>query len=99
MAEKREEELKKVQGTSSSVEVTPSETQKAATGPFMAYVNLQKPVLQKEQPGLSLLDTLKELASRWNQMKKENKEKYAIIARAEEEKNTKPNNYKVRLIL
>lgn len=56
----------------------------AATGPFMAYVNMCKPILQKEQPGLNLLDTLRELASRWNQMQKEDKERFARIA--EEEK-------------
>jgi len=60
----------------------------AATGPFMAYVNMCKPILQKEQPGLSLLDTLRELASRWNQMQKEDKERFARIARTEEEKTT-----------
>ena len=36
--------------------------QRAATGPFLAYVNLCKPLLQNKRPDLSLLEVLKELA-------------------------------------
>ena len=35
--------------------------QRAATGPFLAYVNLCKPLLQSKRPDLSLLEVLKEL--------------------------------------
>ena len=59
--------------------------QKTATGPFLAYVNLCKPLLQSERPELSLLEVLKELASRWNSMKKSEKQKFAIIAKESEE--------------
>ena len=55
--------------------------QKAATGPFLAYVNLCKPLLQAERPELSLLEVLKELASRWNGMSKPEKQKFSIIAK------------------
>ena len=55
--------------------------QRAATGPFLAYVNLCKPLLQAERPELSLLEVLKELASRWNGMSKPEKQKFAIIAK------------------
>ena len=53
----------------------------ATTGPFLAYVNLCKPLLQAERPELSLLEVLKELASRWNGMSKPEKQKFAIIAK------------------
>jgi len=84
-AAQRQLELQKASNSSqSSNDGSQVERQKAATGPFMAYVNISKPILQREQPGLSLLDTLRTLASRWNQMQKEDKEKFARIA--EEEK-------------
>lgn len=60
--------------------------QKAATGPFLAYVNLCKPLLQAERPELSLLEVLKELASRWNSMNKPEKQKFAVIAKESEDK-------------
>jgi len=60
--------------------------QKAATGPFLAYVNLCKPLLQAERPELSLLEVLKELASRWNNMNKPEKQKFAVIAKESEDK-------------
>jgi len=60
--------------------------QKAATGPFLAYVNLCKPLLQSERPELSLLEVLKELASRWNNMNKPEKQKFAVIAKESEDK-------------
>jgi len=69
---------------------TPNEMttkQKAATGPFLAYVNMCKPVLQSERPELSLLEVLKELASKWNSMSKDDKQKYASMAQEPELKN------------
>ena len=65
--------------------------QKAATGPFLAYVNLCKPLLQSERPELSLLEVLKELASRWNNMSKGEKQKFAIIAKESEEGKVQTN--------
>ena len=64
--------------------------QKAATGPFLAYVNLCKPLLQAERPELSLLEVLKELASRWNNMSKTEKQKFAIIAKESDESKNVP---------
>ena len=51
----------------------------AATGPFLAYVNQHKPVLQSQRPELSLLEVLKELASRWNNMSKTEKHKFNTL--------------------
>lgn len=48
-----------------------------ATGPFLSYVNIHKPILQSERPDLSLLEVLKELASRWNSMDKLDKAKFS----------------------
>ena len=62
--------------------------QRAATGPFLAYVNLCKPLLQAERPELSLLEVLKELASRWNGMSKPEKQKFAIIAKESDDTKT-----------
>merc|ERR1719297_435678 len=64
--------------------------QRAATGPFLAYVNLCKPLLQAERPELSLLEVLKELASRWNNMSKTEKQKFAIIAKESDESKNVP---------
>ena len=60
--------------------------QRAATGPFLAYVNLCKPLLQNKRPDLSLLEVLKELASQWNGMSKVEKQKFAVIAKESEDK-------------
>ena len=99
--------------------------QKAATGPFLAYVNLCKPLLQvwpftidppeppacpfltswssppdplvscsspsdllpqAKRPDLSLLEVLKELASQWNDMSRQEKQKFAVIAKESEDK-------------
>ena len=65
-----------------------SSKQKAATGPFLAYVNLCKPLLQAERPELSLLEVLKELASRWNGMGKQEKAKFATLARESEDQQS-----------
>ena len=70
--------------------VTPK--QKTATGPFLAYVNLCKPLLQSERPELSLLEVLKELASRWNNMRKSEKQKFAIIAKESEDGKVQKNS-------
>ena len=67
-----------------------SNKQKAATGPFLAYVNLCKPLLQAERPELSLLEVLKELASRWNGMSKPEKQKFAIIAKESDDSKASP---------
>jgi len=66
--------------------------QKLATGPFIAYVNLCKPLLHSERPELSLLEVLKELASRWNSMKKSEKQKFAIIAKESDEGKVQTNS-------
>ena len=86
-------------GSSSSVKspqkVAPKEMtvkQKTATGPFLAYVNLCKPLLQSERPELSLLEVLKELASRWNAMNKTEKQKFAIIAKQSQDEGIKGNS-------
>ena len=71
--------------------------QKTATGPFLAYVNLCKPLLQSERPELSLLEVLKELASRWNNMKKSEKQKFAIIAKESDEGKAHTNSAHSRL--
>ena len=60
--------------------------QRAATGPFLAYVNLCKPLLQNKRPDLSLLEVLKELASQWNGMSRVEKQKFAVIAKESEDK-------------
>ena len=60
--------------------------QRAATGPFLAYVNLCKPLLQSKRPDLSLLEVLKELASQWNGMTRVEKQKFAVIAKESEDK-------------
>ena len=60
--------------------------QRAATGPFLAYVNLCKPLLQSKRPDLSLLEVLKELASQWNGMSRVEKQKFAVIAKESEDK-------------
>merc|ERR1719400_2749478 len=60
--------------------------QRAATGPFLAYVNLCKPLLQSRRPDLSLLEVLKELASQWNGMSRVEKQKFAVIAKESEDK-------------
>merc|ERR1719433_2557333 len=71
--------------------------QKTATGPFLAYVNLCKPLLQAERPELSLLEVLKELASRWNAMNKTEKQKFATIAKQSQDEGTKNNAGKAAL--
>ena len=69
--------------------------QKTATGPFLAYVNLCKPLLQAERPELSLLEVLKELASRWNAMNKTEKQKFSIIAKQSQDERVKHNGTNV----
>jgi len=71
--------------TKDGVEVA-MEKQKQVTGSFLAYVNLCRPLLQAEEPELTRIEVVEELAKRWNRLKGEEKTKFADLAKQSEYK-------------